>query len=253
MNKHFSMEGKVSIITGAGKGIGREVAKLFYTSGAKIALISRNEKDLSSLKNECKFKKEKALLFHGDVSNESNVKQFVALALKTYRKIDILINNAGMRFRKPFLDISTDEWKNVIWVNLGSVYLMSREVGKQMLRQRGGKIINLASIVGTFGLPDLCAYGASKGGIITFTKCLALEWARFNINVNAIAPGFCETSFFESFKKKKELYDFTLERTPKGHWGKPQDIANACLYLSSDMADYVTGEVLTVDGGWSAW
>ena len=253
MSDKFSIKDKVCIITGAGKGIGRESARLFYGEGAKLALITRDESDLNSLKEETGFDDNRVFLFAGDVSDEETVKRFVSEAADRFQKIDVLINNAGIRFRKTFLDITTEEWNRVIHTNLNSVYFFCREVGRHMVKQKRGRIINIASIVGTLGLPELTAYGASKGGMITLTKCLALEWAECNINVNAIAPGFCETSYTENFKKKTDLYQFTIERIPQKNWGASIDVANACLFLASDAAKYITGEVLNVDGGWSAW
>ena len=253
MEDQFSIKDKVCIVTGAGKGIGREVARLFYINGAKLSLITRNMEDLVDLKKDIGFSDNDVSLYEGDVSEEETVNRFVAETIKRFKRIDILINNAGIRFRKPFLDISTSEWNNVINTNLNSTYLLCREAGRHMVQQRSGKIINIASIIGTLGLPELSAYGASKGGMITLTKCLALEWAKYNINVNALAPGFCETSYTEQFKKKTELYKFTIERTPQKKWGTSIDVANACLYLSTDASKYITGEVLNIDGGWSAW
>ncbi len=253
MNRQFSIKDKVCIITGAGKGIGRESARLFYGEGAKLALITRDKSDFSSLKEETGLDDNRVLFYDGDVSDEETVNRFVAETVKRFKRVDILINNAGIRFRKPFLDISTSEWNNVINTNLNSTYLLCREAGRHMVQQKIGKIINIASIIGTLGLPELSAYGASKGGMITLTKCLALEWAKYNINVNALAPGFCETSYTEQFKKKTELYKFTIERTPQKKWGTSIDVANACLYLSTDASKYITGEVLNIDGGWSAW
>jgi len=247
------LKDKVCVITGAGKGIGRETAKLFYREGAKLALISRDPADLAELKKEASFSDDRVLAMVGDVSDEKTVVNFINGVLTKFGRCEVLVNNAGMRFRKPFLEIGTDEWQTVISTNLGSVYLMCREVGRQMVKQKSGRIVNLASIIGTLGLPDLCAYGASKGGIISLTKCLAVEWAPYQVNVNAIAPGFCETSYADAFKKKTELYNMTIDRTPQKKWGKASDIANACLYLASPMSDYVTGEILNVDGGWSAW
>ena len=253
MNSIFSIKDKVCIITGAGKGIGRETARLLANEGTKVALITRDMADLSSLKGQLNLKDNEVFLQEGDVSDEYTVIRFVAETISRFKRIDILINNVGMRFRKTFLDTTTEEWDKVINTNLNSAYFFCREAGRYMVKQKNGRIINIASIVGTLGLPELAAYGASKGGMITLTKCLALEWAEYNINVNAIAPGFCETSYAENFKKKTELYKFTIERTPQKKWGTSLDIANACLFLASDAAQYITGEVLNVDGGWSAW
>lgn len=253
MSAEFSIKDKVCIITGAGKGIGREVAKLFYSGGASLALITRDGRDLQSLKEEMGFEPDRVLSVAGDVSVEGTIINFVNETLGRFGKIDVLINNAGMRFRKSFLDISTEEWTRVIDTNLNSVYFFCREAGRHMVQRRCGRIVNISSIAGTLGLPDLAAYGASKGALLTLTKCLALEWAEYNINVNAVAPGFCETSYAENFKKNEKLYKFTIERTPQKKWGSPIDVANACLFLSSDASKFITGEVLNVDGGWSAW
>lgn len=253
MKDDFSIKDKICIITGSGKGIGRETARLFYQRGASLALITRNEDDLLSLKKEIELDKTRVLMHSGDVSDEKTVINFVDDVLKKFSRIDVLINNAGIRFRKNFLEISTDEWNEVLATNLNSIYFFCREAGRHMVTRKTGKIINIASIVGTLGLPELAAYGASKGGIISLSKCLALEWADYNINVNTIAPGFCETSYTENFKKNKELYEFTLERTPQKKWGSPIDIANACLFLASNASDYITGETINIDGGWSAW
>lgn len=253
MTEQCSIKNRICIITGAGKGIGREIARLFYEEGATLALITRDRDDLKTLHEELRCNDDRIFLFAGDVSDEEAVKDFVSQTVERFKRIDVLINNAGMRFRKSFLDISTEDWKKVMNTNLDSVYFFCREAGRHMVEQKEGKIINMASIVGTLGLPELAAYGASKGGMITLTKCLALEWARYNINVNAIAPGFCETSYAENFKKKTELYNFTVERTPMRRWGESRDIANACLFLASDASKFITGEVMNVDGGWSAW
>lgn len=253
MSNILSLEDKVIVITGAGKGIGNETAKVFATLKCKIALISRDINDLTKLGDELNISKDDLFFMQGDVSKEKVVKEFVEKVIYKFGRIDVLINNAGMRFRKKFLDIEYSEWQNVMNVNLGSTFLFCKEVGKHMVEQKSGRIINMASIIGTLGLPELVGYGSSKGGIISLTKSLALEWAEYNINVNVIAPGFCETSYTENFKEKTELYNFTIDRTPMKKWGNSLDIANSCVYLASNLSDYVTGETLTVDGGWSSW
>ena len=249
----MKLKDKVCIVTGAGKGIGRETAKLFYEEGARLALITRTPSDLTSLKDELSYTDNRFLAFKGDVSCEDTVVSFVKATIKKFGRIDILINNAGMRFRKAFLDTKAEEWNKVIATNLNSVYLLCREAGRFMVSKKDGRIVNIASIIGTRGLPELSAYGASKGGMITLTKCLAVEWAKYNVRVNAIAPGFCETSYAENFKKKKELYRFTLDRIPQGQWGSARDVAEASLFLTTDASRYITGEILHVDGGWNAW
>lgn len=253
MQDIFLLKDKVVIITGAGKGIGYETAKVFARLGCKIAVISRDANDLNRLEQELELAPQYFYSMAGDVSTPEVVQEFTAATHAKFGRIDVLINNAGIRFRKKFIDITHEEWQQVINVNLGSTFLFCQEVGRYMMMQKEGRIINMASVVGTLGLPELVGYATSKGGIISLTKSLALEWAEYNINVNALAPGFCETSYANNFKQKSDLYNFTLERTPMKKWGEPKDIANACVYLASDMSNYVTGEVLNVDGGWSAW
>lgn len=249
----MKLENKVCIITGAGKGIGKDTAVLFAQMGCKLALISKTREDLVSLENELKMDASDLYWMEGDVSSEDTVKEFVRNTYEKFGRIDVLVNNAGMRFRKEFLKIDYEEWQKVMNVNAGSTFLFCREVGKYMVKQKYGKIINMASIIGTLGLPELVGYGSSKGAIISLTKSLALEWAQYNINVNVVAPGFCKTSYAEKFQEKTELYDFTIDRTPMKKWGESRDVSNTIAFLASSMSDYITGEVISIDGGWSAW
>jgi NAD(P)-dependent dehydrogenase (short-subunit alcohol dehydrogenase family) len=253
MENIINIEGKVCIITGVGKGIGYETAIAFKNQGARLGLITRNEADLNKLLKVLNADDEDIYFQVGDVSDEATVINFISNVFNKFQRIDVLVNNAGIRFRKEFLKVEYQEWQNIINVNAGSVFLFCREVGKYMVSQKSGSIINIISIIGTLGLPELSIYGASKGAVLSLTKSLALEWSKFEVRVNAIAPGFCQTSYTESFKKNKQLYDFTLERIPMKKWGMPIDVSNTCLYLASNMSSYVTGEVISVDGGWSAW
>jgi NAD(P)-dependent dehydrogenase (short-subunit alcohol dehydrogenase family) len=252
MNTAFSLKDKVCVITGAGKGIGRELAQYFQKEGARLALLTRTEDDFASMRKDEAFSSD-SVLFAGDASKPDDVARFMDRTRQAFGRVDILINNAGVRFRRPFDQTSYDEWNHVLSSNLGSVFLLCQHVIPMMKQQKSGCIINMASIAGAHGLADLSAYTASKGAMIALTKSLALELAADNIRVNAVAPGFCETSYAEDFKKKEELYAFTLERTPLKRWGRSVDIAHACHYLASEASSYVTGEVLMVDGGWSAW
>ncbi len=253
MEDIIDLENKVCIITGVGKGIGYETAILLKNQGVKLGLITRDKRDLKKLLQVLDVSDSDVYYQAGDVSDEDTVKSFVSKVFTKFERIDVLINNAGIRFRKEFLKIEYKEWQNVMNVNAGSTSLFCREVGKYMVKQKSGSIINIASIIGTLGLPELAGYGASKGAIISLTKTLALEWSEYGIKVNAIAPGFCNTSYADSFKKNNELYNFTLERIPMKRWGMPIDVGNTCVYLASNMSAYVTGEVISVDGGWSAW
>ena len=187
-----------------------------------------------------------------DLSSEDSIVRWSKNILDAFGKIDVLVNNAGMRFRKEFLDISIDELDLVLGVNLKSVFAFCQAVLPHMVKEHKGKIINMSSIAGTLGFSDLSGYVMSKAAIIGLTKSLAIEFSEKNIQVNALAPGFCKTSYFDNFQKNKKLYDFTLSRTPAGRWGESKEIADVCVFLASSMSNYMTGEVLKVDGGWSA-
>jgi len=244
------LKDKVCIVTGAGKGFGEEIAKEFYAQGAKLALITRSQEDIDNLM--VKFDSERVLSVCGDVSDGSAVSQFISQTINEFGVIDVLVNNAGIRFRKEFLDISNDELDQVLNVNLKSVVSLCQEVLPHMVKNNGGKIINMSSIAGTLGFSDLSGYVMSKAAIIGLTKSLAVEFAGKNIQINTLAPGFCKTSYFEKFQENTELYDFTLSRIPMNRWGSSKEVADVCVFLASSMSNYMTGEVLKVDGGWSA-
>ena len=244
------LKDKVCIITGAGKGFGEEMAKEFYAQGAKLALITRSQEDIDNLM--VKFDSERVLSVCGDVSDGNVVSQFISQTNNKFGVIDVLVNNAGMRFRKEFLDIGNDELDQVLNVNLKSVVSLCQKVLPHMVKNNGGKIINMSSIAGTLGFSDLSGYVMSKAAIIGLTKSLAVEFAGKNIQINALAPGFCKTSYFEKFQENTELYDFTLSRIPMNRWGSSKEVADVCVFLASNMSNYMTGEVLIVDGGWSA-
>ena len=244
---------KVCIITGAGKGFGKAIAKKFADNGAKLALITRTQSDIDDLYREFYGYENKLLAICGDVSDQDTVNSFVAEVKNKFGRIDVLVNNAGMRFRKKFEEITLEEFSLVLSVNVVSMFMLCKAVMPTMVEQRTGKIINISSVVGTLGLPELSAYATSKAAIIGLTKSLSVEYGESNIQVNAIAPGFCKTSYFDNFKKKSELYEFTIERTPMRRWGESEEVANSCLFLASSLSSYVTGDVINVDGGWSAW
>jgi NAD(P)-dependent dehydrogenase (short-subunit alcohol dehydrogenase family) len=246
MNYKNLLDSKNCIVSGAGKGFGKEIANL--------ALITRTKKDLDSLQDELGSSASKHLFFAGDVSKENDLKDFILAVEKKFGLIDVLINNAGMRYRKKFLDISEKEFNEVYKVNVFSMFRLTQLVIPNMMNnENGGSIVNLSSVAGNLGLKDLSAYITSKAAILGMTKSLAIEYAENNIRINSLSPGFCETSYFDNFKQNKDLFDFTIERTPMKRWGSSEEVAKACLFLSSDLSSYVTGENLNVDGGWSAW
>jgi len=245
------LENKVCIVTGAGKGFGRDIAKAYYTQGAKLALITRSQADVDDLVADF-GDNDKTLFFCGDVSDTSVVSQFVSQVVNKFGTIDVLVNNAGMRFRKEFLDITNEDLNQVLNVNLKSVFFLCQKVLPYMIKNNSGKIINMSSIAGTLGFANLSGYVMSKSAIIGLTKSLSIEFSDKNIQINALAPGFCKTSYFENFRTNKDLYEFTLSRIPMGRWGESKEIADVCVFLASSMSNYMTGEILKVDGGWSA-
>jgi len=244
------LQDKVCIITGAGKGFGRDIARSYYAQGAKLALITRSQTDVDELILE--FDNKRVLSICGDVSNTSVVNQFVSQTVEKFGTIDVLVNNAGMRFRKEFLEIDENELDQVLNVNLKSMVFLCQKVLPYMIEKNSGKIINMSSIAGTLGFANLSGYVMSKSAIVGLTKSLAIEFSDKNIQINALAPGFCKTSYFDNFQKNKELYDYTLSRIPMDRWGESKEIADVCVFLASSMSNYMTGEVLKVDGGWSA-
>jgi NAD(P)-dependent dehydrogenase (short-subunit alcohol dehydrogenase family) len=245
------LEGKSCLITGAGKGFGRNMADGFFAAGCQLALVTRSKEDIVELRREFNDTN-RVIIIEGDVSDSGTIGDIHKTTMEAFGRLDILINNAGMRFRKPFLDIEESEFRKVLDNNLMSIMFLCKAFIPAMLENKFGKIINISSIAGTRGLPNLSAYVTSKSAVNGLTKSLALEFAQTGININAIAAGFCKTSYFENFKKNQELYEFTLQRTPVGRWGKPEDVTNACLYLASEVSSFVTGEILHVDGGWTA-
>lgn len=248
------LENKVCIVTGAGKGIGKAIAENFRNQGAKLALITRSQEDVDCLYDSLSMGSDSLLIVKGDVSDPIVIKAFVNEVQNKFSNIDALVNNAGIRFRKEFTEITDEEFLHVFNVNVMSIFMLCKAVIPNMIARKRGKIINMSSIAGTQGLPELSAYVTSKAAIIGLTKSLALEYADANIQVNAIAPGFCKTSYFENFKEKKEgLYSFTIDRTPMRRWGESKEVADACTFLASDLSSYITGDTINVDGGWSAW
>jgi len=243
----MNLEGKVSLITGGAQGIGKELALSFADAGSDIIVCDVNQDALDETAKEIAEKGRECLAVKADVTNAKDVDEVVTKSLDKYQRIDILINNAGITRDNLLARMSEDEWDSVLAVNLKGVFLFSKAVAKLMMKQRQGRIINVASIIGLMGNAGQANYAASKGGVIAFTKTLAKELAKRNINVNAIAPGFIKTAMTD--KLKDEHKEAMLKMIPMNRLGQPKDIANVALFLASEYADYVTGQVVTVDGG----
>ena len=243
------LQGKVALVTGAGRGIGRAIAKLFADEGATLVInYSRSEKEARSLAEELQRQGRDVLLVRADVSMPDQVKEMIDQTIQRFGRIDVLVNNAGILVSEPFLESTEEVWDRTLAINLKGAYLCSKEVAPIMLKQEKGKIINISSICGLAERSALrnTAYVVSKAGVVGLTRSLAVNLGP-RINVNAICPGLIETDLIVALGP--ERVKVGIEESIPKRIGKPQDIANAALFLASDESDFITGEMLTVSGG----
>jgi len=249
----FELPGKIAIVTGASRGIGDAIAKGFAQAGAELVLVSRNIVALEEVAKEIKALGRKALPLAADIGNPEDIQRTIENTLKVFPRIDILVNNAGISpILKKSEELTLREWEEIVRVNLTGTFLFCQAVGKVMIQQGGGKIINMVSVGAVVGFQRQIAYCATKGGILQLTKVLAIEWARYNIQVNAIGPAYLETELTKGMRESKIISENLIRRTPMGRFGKPEEVVGAALYLASDASSYVTGQTLFVDGGWLA-
>lgn len=242
------LEGKTAIITGASRGIGKGIAEVFAANGANIAFTySSSEEAAKNLENELVKTGVKAKSYQSDAANFEEAQQLVSDVVEEFGGVDILINNAGITKDNLLMRISEEDFDKVIEVNLKSVFNMTKAVMRTMLKQRKGSIINMSSVVGVKGNAGQTNYAASKAGILGFTKSVALELGSRNIRCNAIAPGFIETEM--TGKLDEKTIQEWRNNIPLKRGGTPEDVANACIFLASDLSAYVTGQTLNVDGG----
>lgn len=241
------LKDKVAIITGGAQGIGRAIAEKFADEGAKIIIVDVMEETAKKTADEISKKNVETLSLKVDVSSSQETEQMVKKTVEKFGKIDIMINNAGITRDNLLIRMSDDEWDKVISINLKGVFNCSKAAAKIMMKQRAGKIVNIASVVGLMGNAGQANYSASKGGVIALTKTMARELASRNINVNAVAPGFIKTAMTEklSDEQKKKLTDLI----PLARLGEAQDVANIVAFLCTDESSYITGEVISVNGG----
>jgi len=254
----MKLEGKVALVTGGGRGIGHAISLALATEGCSTAV--NYVSNLQSAKNTVDEIREKglnAIAIKADVSNVDEVDDMVQQTLAEMGSIDILVNNAGIRSQTiPAVDHSVKEWARVLDVHLKGTYLCSRRVGQEMIRQEYGRIVNLASLAGMGGTAFRADYGPAKAGIINLTKTLAIEWARYNIRVNSVAPGIIETDLIKNGvatgAKTSTNVEKAIKRTPMRRSGLPEEVARVVLFLASDDSSFVTGVNIPVDGGWTA-
>lgn len=237
-------EGKLALVTGGATGIGAAIARRFVQEGMQVAICDVDDKNGQAMTAELGAQ---AHFYKLDITDEPEVSSVVDAIFGEFGRIDVLVNNAGITNDKLLIRMNTEDWERVIRVNLTGAFLMTRAVGKHMLKQRYGRIINMASVIGMIGNFGQANYAASKAGIIALTKSCAKEFARRNILVNAIAPGFIKTRMTDVIPEEiKENY---LKLIPMGRFGEPEDVANLVVFLSSEQASYLTGQTICVDGG----
>ncbi len=251
--QQFSLAGKVAVVTGSSRGIGRAIAEGMAGAGAAVTVNGRNPETTQAVARGIAAAGGKSLAVPADVGKVADIERLIKSTVATFGRLDILVNSAGISpHYKPAETMTEAEWDEVIAVNLKGVFLCCQAAGRVMIPQKSGRIINISSIGGQVALPRLIAYCAAKGGIDQLTRVLAVEWAPHHILVNAISPGYIDTDLTKGLRQNPARRDALLRQVPLGRLGKPDEIAGAAIYLASDAASYVTGQTLDVDGGWLA-
>jgi len=249
----FDLTDKIAIVTGAGRGVGRTVALALAAAGADIVASARTAPEIEALCTEVRALGRRAEAVVTDVTVEASCEHLISTTVDRLGGLHILVNNAGINIRKPALDLSLAEFQRVLDTNLTGYFLCARAAGRHMVAQRSGKVINISSILGRVALATQTAYASSKGALEQLTKVLALEWAQANVQVNAIGPAYLETELTRPLFEDPERHRFITERTPMGRWGQPHELAGAVIFFASRASNYITGQTLMVDGGWTAW
>jgi len=245
----FSLNRKTALITGSSRGLGLTIAQGLGKAGAKIILNGRNKDSLIEARKKCAQNGITADYSIFDVFNEKQVRDQIDHIEKESGGIDILINNAGIHKRRPLVEMTLEEWQSVLDVNLTGAFLTSREVVQGMIKRRYGKIINICSLMSEVGRETTGNYTASKGGLKMLTKAMAVEWAKFNIQVNGIGPGYFLTELTKPLAENPEFNSWLKKRTPAGRWGNPDELIGTAVFLASEASNFVNGQVIYVDGG----
>ena len=248
----FDLTGKVAVVTGGARGIGFAIAETLASYGADIVLVDRLHDELGTAQKAIEELGRRALTIEADLTKVAEIQSMAEKAAAAFGHLDILVNCAGINIQQMAVDVTEEAWDKILDINLKALFFCCQAVGKVMIKQKSGKIINMSSQTGTVAIPRRAAYCASKGAVNMVTKLLAVEWAPYNVNVNAVAPTFVETKFTEPMFKDEEFKRYCLDNVLLGRLGKPADVAGAVLYLASSASDLATGHVLAVDGGWTA-
>lgn len=250
---YFNIKGKVIIITGGSRGLGRAMSLGFGEAGAKVVVVSRSKQLIEETADEIIKKGGEAIAIPADVKSVTDIEKVAKDTIDKFGRVDVLVNNAGVGAAIRALDMPMEEWHNVIDTNLTAILISAKAVVPKMIEQRYGKIINISSVMGIMASPTSVHYCTSKAGIIHMTRALAMEWARYNINVNCIAPGYFEVGLGDVAYSDKKQAQFLNNKIAFRRLGRPEELIGTAIFLASDASSYITGETIVVDGGYSLW
>ncbi len=245
----MSLEGKVALVTGSGRGLGQAMALALAEAGADMVVTARTKKEIEKTASQVRALGRRAISVDCDITKKSSVDRLLDIALSEFNRLDILVNNAGVAIIKPLLEFSEEEWRTTIDTNITGIFFCCQAAGPIMIKQGGGKIINITSVVGGRGKAGTVPYGSSKGGIIQLTRALAVEWAPYHINVNAIGPGAFYTRPMKVVLDDPELGRIRRKKIPMKREGQPKELGPLVVFLASSASDYMTGQVIYMDGG----
>jgi NAD(P)-dependent dehydrogenase (short-subunit alcohol dehydrogenase family) len=251
MQDLFNLSGKVAIVTGTSRGLGQYFGRALAKAGADLVITSRDISRLTEFKQEIESLGRKALAVQLDVLSQSDIENMVQMTIKEYGKIDILVNNAGLNIRNPSIKFSPEDWDTVLDTNLKGSFFCAQAVAKEMIKRNYGRIINIGSCTCVFGMEGIVPYTASRGAVLLMTRSLAVEWGRFGITVNVLAPGWFKTAQNAVLYENKEWVEYITERIPLNRPGQPNDLDGTVVFLASDASEYITGQIILVDGGFT--
>ena len=251
MQDMFDLSGKVAIVTGASRGLGQYFARALAKAGADLVITSRKLSNLTEFNQEIESLGRRALALQLDVLSQSDIDNMVQMTVKEYGKVDILVNNAGLNIRRPSAELSWHDWDTVLDTNLKGSFFCAQAVAKEMMKRNYGKIINIGSCTCVFGMEGIAPYTASRGAILSMTRSLAAEWGKFGITVNVLAPGWFKTAQSAALYENEEWLNQINSRIPLNRVGQPNDLDGTVVFLASDASEYITGQMILVDGGFT--
>lgn len=250
MTEKFRLDNKISLVTGGSKGIGFGIAKALAEAGSDVVLLARNKSDLEKARDALSQTGRRIWIYSFDMSEVDKIDEMFDRIIKDTEGLDVLVNNAGGTRRGPAETLTLEDWNFIINLNMTAVFALCQAFAKERIKRgKKGKIINTASVMSQTVREDNAPYAASKGGIRQLTQALAVDWAKYHINVNAIGPGFIRTDLTRPLWENEEFNKWLKWKTPQGRWGNPEDLGHAAVYLASSASDFVTGHILYVDGG----